>query len=252
MNIPSFCRKGNKLSTQNVNKKTLDIQHSKKLQQIQEYDAKQNEIKECIRHLNNQIDELVELKNTQGLSDEQFNEYLKCIDRRDDLHKELDKLNEKTDEVDYYVNVGSTLFRYYDILEKGINDEETINKIDVNDNSILKFFIKTNDNNPDEQKKDIKDDRASLLEKYLSFIDDNYITNYQVETKDCCQYCGSNNMKMLINDGLNYCNDCSSVEYVTIEHERPSYHQVSYEISYFAYKRINHLNELYICLTFYF
>jgi hypothetical protein len=47
----------------------------------------------------------------------------------------------------------------------------------------------------------------------------------------------------MLNDGLMYCNDCGSLEHVTVDHDRPSYKDPPCEVTYFAYKRINHLNE---------
>jgi hypothetical protein len=40
-----------------------------------------------------------------------------------------------------------------------------------------------------------------------------------------------------------HCNNCDSIEYILIDHDRPSYKDPPKEISYFSYKRINHLNE---------
>jgi hypothetical protein len=236
-------RKISKHNNQNV-KKTLDVQHSHKLSQMQDFEAKQNESKDNIKEINKKLEHLNQIRKTSGLSDKQFEEYIALTDDRDDLVKELDKAMEQMDEVDYYVNVGSTLFKYYDIIEKGASDDENINKIDVCENSILKFFIKQPDVIEEDEKKDLKDDRASLLERYLVATDDNYIVNQPYEIKDSCKYCSSSNISMLLNDGINYCNDCNSIEYVTVEHDRPSYHQPNFEVTYFAYKRINHLNEL--------
>jgi hypothetical protein len=239
MNIPSNTRK----TTKNINttlKKTLDIQHSNKLNQLQEYEIKCNDLKQELKVLNIKIEELTKLKKTIGLSDNEFDTYMTLLDKRDDIQKEIDTIVEQMNEVDYYVNTAPILFKYYDILEKGANDEDNVNKIDLGENSILKFFIKSNN---EEEKKDNKDDRASLLEKYLELTDDNYVVKIPTDIKECCKYCNSSNIYMLPNDGLNYCNDCCSVEYITIDHDKPSYKDPPLEVSYFCYKRINHLNE---------
>lgn len=241
MNTPSV-RKTSKTHNNNV-KKTLDIQHSTKLAQIHDFDEKEDACKFRIKDLTKRIDGLSQLKRTVGLSDEEFDEFIALTDERDDMQREISKLAEQMDEVDYYVNTGSILFKYYDILEKGAGDEENVNKVDVGENSILKFFIKQSVQTDEEDKKEIRDDRASLLDKYLSMTDDNYVLNTPHDLKECCKYCSSSNMHMLMNDGLNYCNDCFSIEYITIDHDKPSYREPVPEITYFAYKRINHLNE---------
>jgi hypothetical protein len=244
MNIPSNVRK----TTKNVNttlKKTLDIQHSTKLTQLQEHEIKCNQLKQELKDTNSKIDGLMKLKKTVGLSDEEFDSYMSLVDSRDDMQKELDAIYEQMNEVDYYVNTAPILFKYYDILEKGAGDEDSINKINVGDNSILKFFIKSNN---EEDQQDSKDDRASLLDQYLELTDDNYVTKMSTDVKDCCKFCSGSNIFMLPTDGINYCNDCCSVEYITIDHDKPSYKDPPLEVSYFCYKRINHLNE---CLNIY-
>lgn len=232
----------------NANKRTLDIQHSLKISQIQEYEDKQKELKEQLKEVNRKIELLCLNKKPNELTQKEQDDYFNYIDLRDELQKDLDGLKEKIDETDYYINVGHTLFKYYDIIEKGDGDDDSLNNINVDENSILKYFIKNENNDENKEnnycKKDPdKDDRASLLDKYMSVTDDNYISPLCFDVKDGCRYCGSNNMQMLPYDGLSYCGDCSSIEFISLEHERPSYHQASYEISYFAYKRINHLNE---------
>lgn len=241
MNTPSS-RKTTKNSNSNV-KKTLDTQHSNKVTQINDFEQKEGGYKSRIKELTKHIDSLSQLKRTVGLCDKEFDEYIAWTDERDDLQRELNKLAEQMDEVDYYVNTGSILFQYYDILEKGNNEDEIQNTMDVGENSILKFFMKPTVEGAKEEKKDIKGDRASLLEKYLSMTDDNYVTIAPSDAKECCKYCNSSNIHMLMNDGLNYCNDCFSIEYITIDHDKPSYKEPVPEITYFAYKRINHLNE---------
>lgn len=234
MNIPSNTRK----TTKNINttlKKTLDIQHSNKLNQLQEHETKCNDLKQELKVLNIKIEELTKLKKTVGLSDIEFDTYMTLLDKRDDIQKEIDIIVEQMNEVDYYVNTAPILFKYYDILEKGANDDDNVNKIDVGENSILKFFIKNS--NDEEEKKDNKDDRASLLEKYLELTDDNYVVKIQTDIKECCKYCSSSNIYMLPNDGINYCNDCCSIEHITIDHDKPSFKEAPLEVSYFCYKR---------------
>jgi hypothetical protein len=103
--------------------------------------------------------------------------------------------------------------------------------------------------NPEPEKEIVeKEDRASLLERYMSLTEDNFIrpqeTNNPVDTTHWqCQICSSTNMNVILNDGIVYCNDCACVEYIIVDHDRPSYKDPPKEISYFAYKRINHFNE---------
>lgn len=99
-----------------------------------------------------------------------------------------------------------------------------------------------------------KEDRASLLEKYMCRTTTSYVKNASILqstatskldelTLNMCSYCGCADRTVVMNDGFVMCNVCATVEYVIVDHERPSYKEPPKEISYFAYKRINHLNE---------
>lgn len=214
---------------QNATKKTLDTQHVTKLQSFQ-----QNET--VIADLKSEIEKMSEdaaKMKTEKLTDEQFDNYMSLCDKIAESKKELEKLEKQGDEVDYYINTAPILFQYYDILENG-KDVNTIPKAVASEKSILKYFVK-----PEEptEKSTFNIDRASLLEKYMHVTDPNYIRTVECESKDKCPHCESNDRNILLNDGLIYCNFCSTVEYIIVDHERPSYKDPPKEISYFAYKR---------------
>lgn len=98
------------------------------------------------------------------------------------------------------------------------------------------------------------DDRATLLEKYLActntdFIksdapeDEAAIENAAASLPTPCAHCGSTNRTVMTHDGYIFCNECFTLEYVLVDHEKPSYKDPPKEVTYFAYKRINHFNE---------
>lgn len=235
--------KRNVKQSHTTSKKTLDVQHTSKINEIQDIEEKQQNIKDKIKSINKEIEDLNEQKRNGSITDEQMENLIFLQDEKQDCQKQIEALSEQLNEIDYYVNVGHTLFKYYDIIEKGNNDDESPNNHPVGD-SILKYFVKTTVATETDEPTSQVENRASLLDKYMSSIDRQYLpANRVMEVEDCCKYCSSKNMCLLWSDGLNYCQDCGSIEHVTVEHEKPSYHQSNTEITYFAYKRINHLNE---------
>lgn len=149
-------------------------------------------------------------------------------DRLTDAKKQLEKLEKQGDEIDYYVNTGSILFQYYDILENG-KDVNAIPKASANGKSILKYFLAPTQSNAKEETSSNMD-RATLLEKYMYATDTNYIKQVEHETRDKCPHCDSLDRNIMLNDGLIYCNVCNTVEYIIIDHERPSYKDPPKEI----------------------
>jgi len=102
------------------------------------------------------------------------------------------------------------------------------------------------------------EDRASLLEKYNACIEGANLKSIDSRRRKqmhhrmngsaedalgCCSHCGGANRAVLLQDGCVICNDCHTHEYILIDHDKPSYKDPPKEITYFAYKRINHFNE---------
>lgn len=221
---------------QNANKKTLDTQHINKLQEFSNNDTNISKLQKEIEALQNK---LKKFKPRNELSDSEFDNYIALTDQLSILKKQMDKLESLDDEIDYYMNTAPILFQYYDILENGKN-VNNIRKPVATEKSILKYFMQPASSNPplaastDGGGKDGANanannaeentmDRASLLEKYMHVTDSNYIKPIQDEPKDRCPHCASNDRIIMINDGLIYCNNCNTVEYIIIDHERPSY-----------------------------
>ena len=89
---------------------------------------------------------------------------------------------------------------------------------------------------------DDNQNRSQLLENYLSTTDKNYINNNLKQVEDKCRHCNSENINELLNDGILFCNDCNTIEFILTDNERPSYRDPPKEISYFSYNRINHFD----------
>ena len=224
---------------QGVTKKTLDVQHNQKMQLFVDSESKINSLHDEINKMRSCYDELNVRRSGGDVSC--VDEMIMIYDKILLLESELKELESSMNEVDYFTNTSDILFKYYDIVEKGDQKDEIFDKKMVVGNTILKYLI--NPERHDDDLKSLNDDKATLLEKYMNYTEYNYIKNIETDQKDKCNCCESSNRNILINDGLIYCNECHNVEYIIIDHDRPSYKDPPKEISYFAYKRINHFNE---------
>ncbi len=80
----------------------------------------------------------------------------------------------------------------------------------------------------------------------MSNIDDSYLNdnlNDVDEKINICINCGNNNLTYKSLESEVFCNKCGYTEKVLFENDKTSYKETPKEISYFAYKRINHFNE---------
>ena len=141
-----------------TSKKTLDTQHNNKLNEFQSNSEKLNTLKQKFNSILEQIMEL-ESKKVCNLSREEQDKLISLIDEKDSLRKCIQDIENNEDEIEYLINTAPILFKYYDIVEKG-NDDDNF-KPKINENSILKWLV-TNQEEPSDNS---KEDRASLLEK---------------------------------------------------------------------------------------
>ena len=85
--------------------------------------------------------------------------------------------------------------------------------------------------------------KGDLLNKYLKNIQDTSVEiKSQIIDEDWCYKCDSEKT-VIHTDGILICKSCGDMSNIVIGSEKPSYKDPPPEVSYFAYKRINHFNE---------
>lgn len=178
------------------------------------------------------------------------------------LEKAIQKLEDGTAEADYFLRVGDILFSYSDAQERIAGGEKPIEattKGKMPANSVYSYFTteiddkstKTNDLIPEVRKASaitntIGFKRDKALESYLTALNptaiqhENSIASSITENFGNCAICES---EMLFNETFLDCPQCGYRDYVLVDSEKPSYKDPPREMSYYAYKKINHLNE---------
>lgn len=163
-----------------------------------------------------------------------------------ELKEQLRKLRAENDELDYLTNAGDILLKYFDTYEGdgggGGGGAAMADAAAAKEgSSILTFFSK---GGADQLPKDPMQPmtRGGLYEKYMEAVDKNYIRTFP-EDKDACEHCGCTDRQLVSNEGLIYCKQCHNAERLIMEVEKPSYKEPPSEVTYYAYKRMNHCNE---------
>ena len=146
--------------------------------------------------------------------------------------------NDETDDTDSFVDNES---------QDDMNDEDS--------NSVKKSIVTTL--NMANKKTKITDfiekkdgfEKADLYDKYVKLIKnhtfiqkDIFMKKSQVGQSAICPKCNVC-LTLIQSEGLQVCNVCGRTEYILIDSEKPSFREPPPEVSYFAYKRINHFNE---------
>tara|TARA_B100000780_G_scaffold250841_2_gene197159 strand:- start:2797 stop:4032 length:1236 start_codon:yes stop_codon:yes gene_type:complete len=176
------------------------------------------------------------------------------------LTKNKKGIQSNDDMNNYFIKTAPILYKYYDnILKFGKNiknkDHDNVPS-NTKKNSVINFFSigkkETVKNNIIEKKKlsdytnnKKKFKRSCLLNDYLSIVDINYVkkTKQELDSFGKCTKCGIEKIIMQ-SEGFIVCTQCGEKNRIMIDSDKPSFKDPPPEISYFAYKRINHFNEI--------
>jgi predicted RNA-binding Zn-ribbon protein involved in translation (DUF1610 family) len=228
---------------------TLDVIHQCQLKRLDEEKDEVCLIEEDIGILQSRIDTTAD-DLTRGQLENQMVR----------LKEELQEKKKDDRIYDYLLQTGDLLFDYYDIQEKisrgatsAISQKTKHKPGDVL--SALQTAAALDETEamvvPDpagpskKGKKESSLSRDSLLEKYLLRINPEYVkkTNELDDQTGECAECGAD-MTFSQTEAMLYCPECGMSEFILIDSDRPSYKDPPRESSYYAYKRINHFNEL--------
>lgn len=214
---------------------------------------------------------IADLPDSAQFSDE----WRQLSDRVEDVRKKIRSIEADDSRLNYFLDVGDMLFQYYDAqdsLAKG--NVVSIAPVRLPSNSVLSYFSeKTEEPAPvpayvyekdqelekekvvvsSKKKASLLDsteglNRDKMLERYLSVIEPTAITSGIMPGSGiepgwgCCPACEIE-MTFYQNEALLGCPKCGYEDFILIDSEKPSYKDPPREITYFAYKKINHFNE---------
>ena len=144
-----------------------------------------------------------------------------------DSKSKIEKNNSENENIDHENSCNETK----NINQKN-NDTENNFKKDVSSNKISDYVSR---------KENFR--RKEIYEKFMSKVDPHFtISQTKNEKYDLCSLC-DNQMKFNQIEGYLYCETCGTTELVKTDCDKRNYKDPPPEMSYFAYKRINHFRE---------
>jgi hypothetical protein len=168
------------------------------------------------------------------------------------LQKKKDDLESNKPVYDYFFETGEILYNYYDLQDKIQSGRQmaTSRLVKAKPGSVLAAlqegdvsesfsFEKSKGQGPVEQGREV------LLEKYLLKVNPEHAKSIVTSFEDphgMCEVCDKE-MTFSANEALFFCDTCGHQEFVLIDSDKPSYKDPPREVTYYAYKRINHFNE---------
>jgi hypothetical protein len=199
--------------------------------------------KESLKKLEKEIEELEkEIENTNDI-------ILKT--QKEDLYESLLRKKKEIKEdkpiYDYFFETGDILYKYYEIQDKINKGTQTATRqIKAKPGSILAALQEgEEEEKPISKKHTNLEGREQLMDKYLQKIDPGSVKSETTNLEEPYGMCDACDKEMMFsaNEALFYCDTCGNQEFVLIDSDKPSYKDPPREITYYAYKRINHFNE---------
>lgn len=224
----------------------------------------------------------LDITNIEMLDDDVYREIYRQEATVENIKNEITKIKNNEYMNDYFMKTGHLLYDYYDgnntlgkeFQTKGersdgnSNSEETIIS-DTEDNDFLDEDVYDEDDSLTSKRSNVINlsmankktkitdfifkeegfEKAELYDKYIKLINnqtfilkDIFMKKSQVGQSAICPKCNIG-LTLVHSEGLQVCNQCGLTEYILIDSEKPSFREPPPEVSYFAYKRINHFNE---------
>lgn len=239
---------------------TLEAYHQQKMKEFtisqQSLDILKGELVGVEKRLN-------ALPDSATFSDE----WRQLSDSIEDLRKKIKAIQTDDARLNYFLDVGDTLFQYFDAQEALAKGSSSVmaTPIRMPTNSVLSYFteiaeqptIHESQTLPQVSKSmqkasDIDSteglNRDKMLEKYLAVVEPTAIKGGIMPGSGIepgwgsCPACDVE-MTFYQNEALLGCPRCGYEEFILVDSEKPSYKDPPREITYFAYKKINHFNE---------
>lgn len=199
---------------------TVDKKHQEILNNIKKEEGTIKTLKKKYRHLKSLCE-----------STQEIDKILSYKDQMIDIKKDIQRITKMRKL--YYLDNNKYIFEYFE-QKKNIIDNSNKKKV-VND-----FF----NINKTKTKLDDGFDNTMNHKQYFSGLDDSFIDmNDYMETFDVCKVCHCE-MIQIENEGVIVCTRCFTQSEYLVEHDKPSYKEPPKEVSFYAYKRINHFREI--------
>jgi|TARA_B110001469_G_C9644435_1_gene325128 hypothetical protein len=233
---------------QSNNRVTMDALHNAKINQFKNDTNNLKKLEMDLVILKKMYSNL-DKKQMKELTSEQIEKKFVCKDNIDTLEQKIHKIKTKKTDVEYFLDTGNLLFQYYTVKDDIATGNVKKNSIKKNNNikSVMEYFKSTTEVSSDSSDDEIiynkkYSSRANIYDQYMIKTDANFVIKNESSEIDICKDCKTEKT-LYISDGKMICNICGEETTILIDSDKPSYKDPPREVSYFAYKRINHFNE---------
>ena len=219
-------RKTRDVGTSGSSMGTLDSVHQEQVQGLRDSGAKQEELKARISELRSQ-------RETLGASNE-ITDIVRCSHVDSQIREIEQELAQSNPVEEYYMKNMDILLDYYGKQDATSAPSAPLPK---DANTFLKFFVA---NVP------MTDTGLSKKQMFDEYVTRMKLTNGPEATQLLTEHCVACNTarEEISSEGILVCPSCGSEEYALVVSDFPSFRDPPKERNNYAYKKINHLNEI--------
>jgi hypothetical protein len=182
-----------------------------------------------LQELSNRKQEILE--NIEKIGGDDVYKITKLQDELRTIQKRLDQQNPMKD---YYVKNADIILKYYSSGDKF----QSISSTPADQNTFVKYLTVVQDSASSVSKKDLYEEFTSRMKLHTG--------NEIIEKTFTTEHCDQCNIarEELSEEGILVCPKCGSEEYMLVVSDFPSFRDPPRERNNYAYKKINHLNEI--------
>ena len=174
------------------------------------------------------------------LKTKKIEDKLDIKDRINEIKSQIHILGNKKKE--YFLDNSRYIFDYF---ENKKNISSNVDSDKPNKNTLVNSFFKIKEDNT-LLNNNGNLDRDNNVTQYLYNVNNGTCLNINsfLRPIDICQYCAKGELIPIEDEGFLVCTMCSKIVPYLLENDKPSYKEPPNEVSFYAYKRINHFKEI--------
>lgn len=237
------------------NRVTLQAKHNQKCDYF-------NKKKDNLIPIKGELDKLkIELtkygKKNIDLTAEELENKLDILDKIKILEHDISQIEKSTEQTNYFLDTGKILFNYSqpnlqdkpkklnDYKKgKGSNTKSVMDYFNSKASLVKEKEPEVEDSVNQNRKFEEYHSKAKMYESYLFKTQENTekLNQENDVNIEICPLCNVERV-LYMSEGKMICPNCGDEIFILIDSDKPSYKEPPREVSYFAYKRINHFNE---------
>ena len=223
---------------------TLDSLHRVRVQGILEKESELSDLKS----------RLSGIEEREGVTADEI-EYNQLQKQKRDVQKEIERREDSSEILNYFLENGEILYNYYEvqeIIQRDVTSSIKRAPTKAKPGSVLAALETAAATEGVREKPQYYSQntgeilrRDKLLEQYLQNVHPEHARGANAMEDDTYGECAECEKEMIFsaNEAVFTCTDCGYQQFVLVDSDKPSYKDPPREVSYYAYKRINHFNE---------